>query len=114
MFTEHILYFLFQESLSAQSEIKEVRSSAVSPTLKLPPIQPLKASSAPEVDSLSSQNHPEMMSPSSNSGNAKCPSLMDMRMAYENMMVSYFMPQSAKCKSVYFQRGKKTYYFRSL
>lgn len=90
--------FIFQEPLSAQSDIKEVRSSAVSPNLKLPPIYPSKASSAPEVVSLPSQNNLNAHSSSSNDTNTRRPSLKDMRLAYENMMVSYFMPQSAKCK----------------
>lgn len=89
----------FQDSFSAQSEIKQVRSSAVSPNLKLPPIFPSKASSAPEVLSLPSQSNASVPPVSHDVGNAKCPSLMDMRLAYENMMVSYFMPQSVKSEN---------------
>lgn len=94
--------FIFQESLSAQSDIKEVRSSAVSPNLKLPPIYPTKASSAPEVVSLPSQSNLNAHNSTSNDDSAKRPSLKDMRLVYENMMVSYFMPQSAKCEFLFF------------
>ncbi|XP_035234276.1 zinc finger protein GLIS3-like isoform X3 [Stegodyphus dumicola] len=107
-FAEERAHSSFQESSYATtpsvSEAKEIRSSATSPNLKFPPILSSKTSSTSEALIMPPRNTPEIPGPSTlppvaDTNKAPCSPFIDPRLDYENMMVSYFMPQSVKSEN---------------
>ncbi|XP_055933928.1 zinc finger protein GLIS3-like isoform X2 [Argiope bruennichi] len=86
----------FQESVLL-SETREIRKTAISPSHKLPPILAPKPPSSVGISNMPPQSLSELPdSVSTGEGKEQYPSLFDLKTAYENMMVGYFMPQDVK------------------
>ncbi|GIY07934.1 zinc finger protein GLIS3 [Caerostris extrusa] len=88
----------FQES-AFLSETKELRKTAISPNHKLPPILTPKPPSTGRISSMPpNQNISEISGslPIGEENREQYPSFLDLKIAYENMMASYFMPQDVK------------------
>ncbi|CAL1293079.1 unnamed protein product [Larinioides sclopetarius] len=86
----------FQESVLL-TEAREIRKTAISPSQKLPPILAPKPPSSLGISNMPPQSISEIPdSVSTGEGKEQYPSLVDLKTAYENMMVGYFMPQDVK------------------
>ncbi|GFS56234.1 zinc finger protein GLIS3 [Trichonephila clavipes] len=87
----------FQES-ALIAEAKELRNTALSPNQKLPPIVVPKPPSAARIPNMPPHSISEMPDPLTAvvENKEQCPPFFDLKTAYENMMVGYFMQQGVK------------------